>query len=60
MTWEIIDRDTWFKVEARSGTRYMDRDFWCRDNCQGRWIMDRMTAEFENRQDAVMFALRWA
>lgn len=60
MSWEFPDRDTWHKVEARAGTWYMDRDFWCRNNCQGRWIMNRMTTEFENYQDAVAFALVWA
>ena len=57
---DIPDRNTWHKVEAQSGTRYIDRDFWCRDNCRGRWILNHMVAEFENHQDAVAFALIWS
>ena len=60
MTIEIPDRATWFKVESRSGTGYMDRDYWCRGNCQGRWIQKRMITEFESERDAVAFALVWA
>lgn len=59
MTWEIPDRDSWFKIESRKGTYYFDREHWCRDNCQGRWIMNLMTAEFESEKDAVTFALVW-
>ena len=57
---EIPNRNTWYPVKARGGTRYIDRDFWCRDNCQGRWIMNRMTTEFELHKDAVAFTLVWA
>ncbi len=60
MVFTIPDRNTWYKVEARSGTGYMYRDFWCRDNCQGRWIMNRMITEFELHKDAVAFTLVWA
>lgn len=60
MSWSIPDRNTWHKVEARSGTFYLDRENWCRDNCQGRWIQNRMTVEFESGKDAMLFALRWA
>jgi hypothetical protein len=57
---DIPDRDTWIKVEARSGTHYVDREFWCRENCQGRWMQNRMVVEFENHRDAVLFALVFA
>ena len=56
---EVPDRNTWYKIEARKGTYYMDRGHWCRANCQGRWIMNLMTAEFESEKDAVTFALVW-
>jgi hypothetical protein len=55
----IPDRNTWYAVQARDGTKYMSRERWCRDNCQGRWIMNRKITEFELQRDAVAFALLW-
>lgn len=62
MTWTIPNRDTWYKVEARSGTAWNDRERWCVENCQHRVILQNASkiAEFENHQDAVAFALVWA
>lgn len=56
----IPDRSTWHKVEARSGTRYMDRERWCFDQCEQRWIYNvKLIYEFESSRDATMFALIW-
>lgn len=62
MTWEIPDRNTWHKVEARPGTAWNDRDNWCRQHCTQRWIQQNASkiTEFESKQDAVLFALVWA
>jgi hypothetical protein len=60
MDFVIPDRNTWYAVQARDGTKFANRYHWCRDNCQGRWIMNRMTTEFEFQRDAVAFTLVWA
>lgn len=62
MNWEIPNRDAWFKVEARPGTAWNDREAWCRENCQHRWIQQNASkiSEFESDKDAVLFALIWA
>lgn len=63
MNWllDVPDRNTWFKVEAREGTAWNDRERWCKATCTRRWLQQdasRIT-EFENHQEAVMFALKW-
>lgn len=61
MNWKIPDRSTWYRVEARSGTRFMDRDRWCKVNCEQRWIQPTGSkiTEFESSRDATMFMLVW-
>ena len=55
----IPNRSIWIRIKARPGTYFMDRDRWCRDNCQGRWIQKESLVEFESQRDAVAFALKW-
>ena len=61
MIGRIPVRSTWYKVEARTGTAWNDRDDWCRQHCTQRWIQQTASriTEFENHQDAVAFALVW-
>lgn len=58
----VPNRAEWHRVNAGNGTAWNDREKWCRDNCQGRWIqMDgSKITEFEDSRDAVLFALMWS
>ena len=58
---EIPDRTTWFKIEARTGTLWNDRENWCREHCRHRFILQNASkiTEFESEKDAVTFALVW-
>jgi hypothetical protein len=51
-----------FKTYQWSDNEYAD---WCRANCSGKWdikkyIGHKITAQFENEQDATLFLLRWS
>ena len=58
---DVPDRNSWYRVEARSGTAYYAREQWCRVNCQQRWIFLPGTkiAEFESDRDMVAFFMTW-
>lgn len=61
MTWTVPNRADWYQVEGRPGTSWNDRNEWCHENCQGRWIQMSASkiSEFELHKDAVAFRLVW-
>jgi hypothetical protein len=41
---------------------YHSADKWCKENCKGKFYFSllRKTVQFEDDQDAMLFALRWS
>lgn len=61
MNENVPDRNSWYRVEARSGTAFSAREQWCQKNCQQRWIFLTGTkiAEFDSDRDMVAFFMTW-